>query len=223
MTDIIRDMPYDDRPREKLLARGAPSLTEAELLALVLGCGTQGKNALQLARELLADGMPKLVTRPPSQTARLFGMGQAKAARLCATFELARRISEAEPVKRPQFDFAKTGIDLVRTLARQRQERLGGFFLDARHHVIAQREIFVGTITNALVSTREILRTALDEDAVAIVLYHNHPSGNPDPSAEDVTFTTKLRDSLALADIELLEHLVIGAHGFVSMKGKGMF
>src|SRR5215212_2920843 len=107
-------------------------------------------------------------------------------------------------------------------MSRHRQERIGAYFLDSRHKILKQQEIFVGTVTHASVSTRDVIRTALEENAVAVALYHNHPSGDPTPSGHDIEFTTRLRDALALADIELVEHLIIGAHRFCSMKRKGM-
>jgi len=155
--------------------------------------------------------------------ARTRGMGTAKAARVAAAFEIARRLAAEKPIKRPKFDVDTTGAGLVRTMTRQRQERLGAYFLDSRDYVIRQREIFVGTVTHASVSTRDILRAAVEENAVAIALYHNHPSGDPTPSGPDVEFTRKLSEGLKLADIELIEHLVIGAHRFISMKRKEMF
>lgn len=224
MTDVIRDMPPDDRPRERLLAYGPRTLSDAELMGIVLGCGTYGKNAMQLARELLTGGFDALAEREPAQMARLYGMGSAKAARVAATFEIARRISKQKPRKRrATFDVEITGSELVRALHRHRQERLGAYFLGARSQVLQQREIFVGTVDKTFVSTRDVLRIAFDANAVGVVVYHNHPSGDPTPSPEDVNFSKKLHEGLALADIELVDHLVIGAHGFVSMKRKGIF
>jgi DNA repair protein RadC len=223
MTDIISDMPVDDRPRERLLAHGARTLSDAELIGLLLGCGTEGKNAMQLARELLPGGFTALATREPAQLAHHRGMGMAKAARIAATFEIARRLAAEKPIDHPAFDVDVTGAGLVSTMMRQRQERLGAFFLDSRGKILRQREIFVGTVSHAVVSTRDILRAAVEENGVAIALYHNHPSGDPTPSGHDVEFTRRLHDALALADIELVDHLIIGAHRFLSMKRKGLF
>ncbi len=162
MTDVISDMPLDDRPRERLLSHGPRTLSDAELVGILIGCGTMGKTDI-------------------------------------------------------------AGAELVRVLARQRQERLGAYFLDSRLRILRQREIFIGTVNSALVSTRDVLRFAVEENAVSVALYHNHPSGDPQPSAQDLEFTIKMRDSLKLADIELVDHLVIGAQRFVSMKRKGLF
>src|SRR5436305_1805622 len=162
MTDIISDMPIDDRPRERLLAHGPRTLSDAELLGILLGCGTYGKNAMQLARELLPGGITALSKREPAQLARYRGMGTAKAARIVAAFEIARRLHAEKPIEHPVFDVDITGAALVRSMGRQRQERLGAYFLDTRSRILLHREIFVGTVTHAAISTRDILRAAME-------------------------------------------------------------
>ncbi len=223
MTDIISDMPIDDRPRERLLAHGPRTLSDAELLGILIGCGTWGKNAVQLARELLPGGVAALAARQPSQLARYRGMGTAKAARIAAAFELARRANAEKPIEHPEFDVDIAGAALVRANGRQRQERLGAYFLDARSRIISQREIFVGTVNLVHLSTRDILRLAVEENAVQVALFHNHPSGDPTPSNHDVAFTKRLKECFALADIELVEHLITGRHSYYSMKRKELF
>ena len=222
MNEVIRDLPRDDRPRERLFTHGPETLSNAELLAILLGSGLHGKNAIQLARELLADGMTNLKQREPSHLNTTPGVGPAKAARIAAAFELSKRATSDVPEEPPHFDATVLGRELVTKCARYRQERLGAALLDARHRIIKHSDIFVGTMNNALVSTRDILRVTLLENAVALVIYHNHPSGDATPSKEDEKFTVQLRDSLKLADIELVDHLVIGAHSFFSMKMKGL-
>ena len=150
-------------------------------------------------------------------------MGTAKAARVAAMFEIARRMTAEKPIEHPTFDVDLTGAALVRAMIRQRQERIGAYFLDSRQKILLHKEIFVGTISTAAVSTRDILRAALDENAIAVVVHHNHPSGDSMPSGHDLEFTTRLRDALALADIELLDHLITGGPSFYSMKRKGLF
>jgi len=225
MTEIIRELPRDDRPRERLFRHGPETLSNAELVAILLGSGLRGKNAIQLARELLRDGVTKLREREPKHLYAIPGVGPAKAARVAAAFEFSRRVNldneiEEEP---PVFEAPVFGRILVSRCARFRQERLGAALLDARHRIIKYEELFIGTVNHSLVSTRDLLRFTLAENAVAIVAYHNHPSGDPTPSKEDETFTIQLHDSLKLADIELVDHLVIGAHGYFSMKEKGLF
>ena len=134
---------------------------------------------------------------------------------------MARRLAAAEPDTLPTFDPDLFGRALVTSYAHHVQEKLGAAFLDSRQRILRQREIFVGTINHAAVSTRDVLRYALEENACAIVLYHNHPSGDPSPSAEDLMFTRKMIESLRLCDIELADHIVVGAHRFYSMRQRG--
>lgn len=224
MYHIIADLPYDDRPRERLFKHGADKLSDAELTALVLGSGTVGKNAIELGRELLAGGRSALVQRDLRQLTSARGMGPAKAARLLATFELARRIAdqpEDEPKPKPLYDGDALGRSLMRRFAWHDQERVGGVFLDSRQRIVHQRVIFAGTLTQSLVSTREIIRLALTENAVSLVLYHNHPSGDPSPSEPDVKFTRQLRDSLKLCDIALIDHVIVTTTRYLSMRDHG--
>jgi DNA repair protein RadC len=220
-TDVIADLPLDDRPRERLLLHGPETLSNAELMAILLGSGVPGKNAIQLGRELLADGMTALRAREIAQLIDIPGVGPAKAARVTAAFEISRRMTSGEPEEPPAFDAKVLGAKLVGKYGHQAQERLGAVFLDSRHRMLLEREIFVGTINNALVSTRDIVRHALLDRASAVVVYHNHPSGNPAPSADDLEFTPKLRHSLGMVDLDLVDHLIIGSHGFYSMFEKG--
>jgi DNA repair protein RadC len=222
MTDIIRDLPRDDRPRERLLMHGAATLSDAELVAILLGSGVPGKNAIQLARELLREGMSGLRNREAKHLEQFAGVGPAKIARIAAAFEIASRLLNGVPDEPPPYDSNILGRTLVGSFARVRQERLGATFLDSRHRILKQREIYVGTINTALVSTRDIISDALLNNATGVVIWHNHPSGSPAPSDEDVTFTTKLQHSLSLCDIELVDHLIVGAHGYYSMHERGL-
>lgn len=221
MTDMIRDMPVNDRPRERLLTVGPQSLADSELIAVLIGSGVQGRNAIELARDLLVNGMSGLRRRELQDLADQPGIGPAKAARIGAAMELARRFINGEPDDPQQFDSDVIAQKLVGTYAHHAQERLGAMFLDARHRVISDRPVFIGSISNALVSTREVIRFAVLDNAAAVALYHNHPSGNPSPSDEDIRFTKKMKESLALCDLELIEHLIIGTHRYCSMKRAG--
>jgi DNA repair protein RadC len=224
MTDVIRELPMDDRPRERMFRHGAGTLSNAELAAILIGSGTRGKNAIQVARELLGHGSFKsLRNRDPKEFQSIPGLGSAKLARVWAAMELAWRLMADEPEEpeRVLYDPQELGRALVAEYANKRQERLGIVMLDARHRILKQQEIYVGTINNAFVSTREIITTTLLEYAVGVVVFHNHPSGSPIPSDEDENFTTKLGASLAACDIELVDHLILGAHGYYSMKERG--
>jgi len=221
LREVIADLPTDDRPRERLLTHGAETLSDAELIAILLGSGVPGKNAIQLAREMLQDGFASLRRRDPVQLAQMKGVGPAKASRILAAFEVGRRLACGEPDELPLYDPESFGRALVNSYAHHVQERLGAAFLDSRQRVIKQREIYVGTINHAAVSTRDVVRFALEENACAVVMYHNHPSGDPSPSAEDLMFTRKMGESLRLCDIDLADHIVIGAHRFYSMRQRG--
>ena len=221
MTDVIRDLPRGDRPRERMMMHGAQTLSDAELLAVVLGSGLPGTNAIQLARQLLVDGINSMRGREVAQLAKVKGVGLAKAARIAAVFEMSSRLASEQPEDPPDYDARVFGLKLVRGYSHHTQERLGVAFLDSRHRIRGQREIYVGTIETALVSTRDIVRFTLAEAATGIVVYHNHPSGDPTPSDEDLKFTTKLKQSMAMVDIEIVDHLIIGAHRFHSMKQRG--
>ena len=222
MHELIADMPMDERPRERMLMHGAETLSDAELLAILLGSGLRGKNAIQLARELLHDGFASLVRCDPGQLAKRSGVGPAKATRVVAAFEIARRLSSNRSDGPPDFDADLFGRTLIIRSASMNQERLGALLLDSRNRIIRDREIYVGTVDRAIVSTRDVIRLALDANAVGVVLYHNHPSGDPSPSSEDIAYTRRTRDSLQLIDIELVDHLIAGAHTFASMKRKGL-
>ena len=223
MTDVIADLPVDDRPRERLLKHGAETLSNAELLAILLGSGVAGKNAIQLARELLKDGLDSFRAADLTRLEQIPGIGPAKMTRIAAAVAFSRRIFDHEPDDPPSYDRTALGRALLTHYAHQRQERLGGVFLDSRHRILKEeREIYVGTINNALVSTRDIISLALNANATGIVIYHNHPSGGIAPSDEDLTFTSKLSSSLGLIDIELVDHLIIGTHGYYSMGERGL-
>lgn len=220
---LMRDIPDVCRPRERLLKSGVKALSDAELLAIVLGTGAPGKNVIQLARELLLDGGLKgLRKRDLDKIRKTCGVGPAKAARIAAVFELAHRLTLAEPEKEP-FDPKQLGPTLVTGMGHYAQEHLGAVLLDARHRMRRQREIFIGTLNRSVVSPGEILRFALSDTAAGVVLFHNHPSGDPTPSKDDIALTGKVRDSLALLDIELVDHLVVSEHQYMSMKQAEMF
>ena len=205
------------------MLHGASTLSNAELIAILIGTGVRGKNAIQLARDVLKIGMPALKERDAPALAAIPGIGPAKAARIMAAVEISRRVMSDNPGELPRFDTTEFGRALVQRCASMRQERLGAVFLDSRDRMVSDREIFVGTINHALVSTRDIIRMALLEtNATALVVYHNHPSGDPSPSREDTDFTQKLQLSLSYMDTELLDHLIVGAHGYCSMKEGGM-
>ena len=225
MHEMIADLPYDERPRERLILHGAKALSDAELLAILLGSGLPGKNAIHLARDLLGRGsFNELGKKDPRVLSRINGLGPAKATRIAAAHELARRAAGDTPTDAPApCDPDLLGRRLVARFARERQERLGAALLDSRHRLLLDREIYIGTVNHACISQRDIICLALDLNAVNAILYHNHPSGDPTPSAHDVDFTKESYASLKAIEVTLVDHLVIGANRYFSMKREELF
>jgi len=223
MFEMIADLPLAERPRERMKKHGIRTLSDSELVAILLGSGTQGKNAINLAREILASGLIDLASTEPEQLVKTTGVGPAKAARIAAAFEIGRRFAAGEPEERPAYEADALARRLMIRFAPFRQEHLGALFLDSRDRIVREKEIFIGGINQACVSTRDVLKMALDADAVGVVLYHNHPSGDPAPSNEDIAFTAKMSKALDYAMLKLVDHLIVGKHRYLSMKAKGSF
>lgn len=219
----IADLPMDERPRERLLKHGVETLSDAELIAILIGSGVRGRSAITVARELLSDGLHTLARRDWSGNHRPRGVGSAKAARLAAAFEVGRRLAsfiegEREPVRDPE----PLARSLIARYSHYVQERLGAIFLDSKSRIIRQREIYIGTLNSTTVSTRDVLRFALEDHAASVIIFHNHPSGDPSPSAEDLLFTRKMVEAAKLIGVDLIDHLILGANRYVSLKKRGV-
>ncbi|MDT0634421.1 RadC family protein [Spectribacter hydrogenooxidans] len=220
----ITDWPVDERPREKLLDRGAGALTDAELLAIFLRTGVSGMSAVSLARQLLDDygGLTPLLAADRDEFCQGHGLGTAKFVQLQAVVEMARRyLAERLDRSEPLTDPAATRDYLIARLARQPHEVFAALFLDTRHRVLAYEELFRGTIDGAAVYPREVVKAALRHNAAAAIFAHNHPSGIAEPSEADHSLTRRLSDALALVDIRTLDHFVIGAGETVSFAERG--
>lgn len=220
----IRDWPERQRPRERLLRDGAGVLSDAELLAVLLQTGVRGRTAVDLGRDLLQHfgGLRGLLTAPPLTLNRQRGLGPAKCAALQAAIELSRRhlgetLQRGDALASPEH----TRRFLAAQLRDQLQEVFGCLFLDTRHRVIRYVELFHGTVDGAAVHPREVVRRALDLNAAAVIAAHNHPSGAAEPSAADRALTRRLSEALALVDIRLLDHVVIGDGEWVSFAERG--
>ncbi|MDX1802973.1 MAG: DNA repair protein RadC [Alcanivorax sp.] len=220
----ITDWPAGERPREKLLARGAAALSDAELLAIFLRTGRQGMTAVDLAREQLraGGGLRAVLDASPARMAQLPGMGRARQALLLAALELGRRYL-AEPLERglPLDNPDKAGQLLTARLRGLPHEVFAALFLDNKHRLIAFETLFRGTIDAAAVYPREVVRRAMDLNAAAVILAHNHPSGVAEPSQSDHAITRRLVEALALVEVRVLDHLVIGDGGWVSLASRG--
>ncbi|MDE2247233.1 MAG: DNA repair protein RadC [Xanthomonadaceae bacterium] len=220
----ICDWPEGERPREKLLARGCAALSDAELLALLLGSGSRGKDAVALGRELLANaGSLGGLLGQPEQQLRANGLGPAKRARIVAALELARRSLAEELQQRASLGNPRDSGDYLRARLRHLPyEVFGCLYLDNRHRVLAFEELFRGTVDGASVHPREVVRACLRHNACAVIFAHNHPSGVAEPSTADRAITEALRGALQLVGVRVLDHLVIGSGEPVSMAARGL-
>jgi DNA repair protein RadC len=220
----IRDWPESERPREKLLARGSTALSDAELLAVLLGSGSRGKDAIALGRELLASaGSLGALLAQPEQPLRISGLGPAKHSRIAAALELARRSLAEQLQQKPSLGNPRDSGDYLRAQLRHLPyEVFGCLYLDNRHRVLGFEELFRGTVDGASVHPREVVRACLKHNACAVIFAHNHPSGVAEPSAADRAITHELRDALQLVGVRVLDHLVIGSGEPVSMAARGL-
>jgi DNA repair protein RadC len=220
----IADVPEEERPRERLLARGSGSISDVELVAVLLRTGSPGTSALRLAREVMEDrgGLVGLLDTQPAHLKR-FGLGPAKAASVLAAVEVGRRIARVDLPDRSPMERPEALVRYVETrYSRRLQEIVGVVFLDSRNRLIADQEIYRGTISRSVVEPRVVLVEALMRGASGVVLFHTHPSGDPTPSAEDLLFTRRLAASGEVVGVTLVDHLIV-AHGgrWVSLKERG--
>ena len=223
---LLKDLPEDARPREKLLARGAAALGDAELLALLLRTGLPGKNALQLGQELLETfgGVAGLLHTTADDLKRIKGLGgPAKRAEIVAVLELARRALSEQLKEQPLFATPQAVRDYLQLqLGSRPHEIFAVLFLDSQHRLIALEELFRGTLTQTSVYPREVVVRALALHAGSVVLAHNHPSGEPRPSRADEALTQTLKAALALVDVRVLDHFVVTSTQAVSMAELGL-
>jgi len=220
----ITDWPMGERPREKLLAQGAANLSDAELLAIFLRTGVAGKSAVDLARGLLTHfgGLMPLLQASQKQFCSQVGIGPVKYAQLQAVLELARRHLSEQLQRDHVFTDPNAVASYLRLqLQSEARELFVGLFLDTQHRLIRYEELFKGTLDSAAVYPREIVRRALELNAGALIVAHNHPSGVAEPSRADELITHKLKASLALIDVRLLDHLIVGSGEVVSLAERG--
>jgi DNA repair protein RadC len=224
----LKDLPPDARPREKLLARGAGALSDAELLALLLRTGLAGKGVLELAQELLDaktgfGGIAGLLHATADDLKRIKGLGPAKRAELVAVLELARRALAEQLQERAAFDSPQAVKHYLQLhLGAKKHEVFAVLFLDAQHRLLALEELFRGTLTQTSVYPREVVLRALHHHAAAVVLAHNHPSGAAEPSRADEMLTQTLKAALALIDVRVLDHVIVGTGQALSMAERGL-
>ncbi len=219
----VRDIAEEDRPRERLARHGAGALSNRELVALILGSGSRDASALDVSETLLVEGLRSLAGRTLPELEGTKGLGRARATRILAALELGSRLASegrsAQPVFRTPADAARY---LLPRYGARPVETFGLLALDVRHRLKREAVISVGCLTASLVHPREVFQEAVVSRAAALVLFHNHPSGDPEPSAEDASLTRRLAAAGSLMGIEILDHLVLGAGRYVSLKDRGI-
>jgi DNA repair protein RadC len=222
---LIREVPLTERPRERLAMRGVGGLTTAELIGLVWGSGTRGRSAVDLAADTLAghDGLVGLARATELELVTMPGVGPAKAAQLVAAFELGRRLLADWPVARWTIrgptDVAER---LILQMGRLEREELRVVLLDTKNHVLRVATVYQGNVSASLVRIGELFRDAVRLNAAGAILVHNHPSGDPTPSPDDLRLTAEALAAGRLLDIALLDHLVIGHDAYVSLRDRGV-
>ena len=222
---LLKDLPQDARPREKLLARGPGALSDAELLALLLRTGLPGKNALQMGEELLKkfDGVAGLLHTSAEDLKSIKGLGPAKRAEIVAVLELARRALASQLKEKTMFSNPQAIRDYLQLqLGSRDHEVFAVLFLDTDHRLIVLEEMFRGTLTQTSVYPREVVVRALALNAASVVLAHNHPSGNVQASRADEAITQTLKAALALVDVRVMDHFIVTATQAVSMAELGL-
>ncbi len=221
----IKEWPEAERPREKLLNQGAHSLSDAELLAIFIRTGVQGKSAVDVSRELIVrfGGLRKTLNTEMEEICMVSGFGPAKYALIQAALELGKRYLGETLKHKDALSSPKQVSDyLTHQLRDRNKEVFAIIYLDSRHKVIEYEELFFGTINGATVHPREVVKSVLRHNAAAVIIAHNHPSGVAEPSSSDTAITLKLQEALQLIDVKLLDHLIIGDGEFVSLVDRGI-
>ena len=221
----ITDLAESERPRERLAHLGPQSLSNAELIAILLRVGVQGENAVQVGQRLLQifGGLTGLHRASYAEVQSQHGIGPAKAAQVKAAIELGRRLTLESPEERATINSPADAAALVQyEMSALEQEELRVVLLDTRNHVIKIETVYRGSLNSSQIRVGELFKSAIRLNAAAIIVVHNHPSGDPNPSPDDVAVTRAITQAGKLLDIEVLDHLVIGNPGFVSMKERGL-
>jgi DNA repair protein RadC len=221
---LLRDVPNDERPRERMQQFGAQALSNAELLAILLRTGTYAESAVRLAQKVLieAGSLRNLVDMSTDQLMTIKGIGSAKAIQIKASVELGRRLartslSDTITIRSPQ----DVSDYLAEDLRYLQKEHFVCLFLNTKNHVIAQETLSMGSLNASIVHPREVFRAAIKRSSASIICVHNHPSGDPAPSPEDIQMTARLVEAGQIIGIEVLDHIILGDQNFVSLKEKG--
>lgn len=221
----IRELPVSERPRERLQHHGAAALSNSELLAIILRTGVGGESVLDLAQRLLVSyrGLAGLARASFGELAREHGIGVAKTAQMKAAFELGKRLLIASPEERPQVTSPADAANLLMPeMGLLEQEELRTLLLDTKHHVLDSVTVYRGNVNTSVIRVAELFREAVRLNCAAMIVAHNHPSGDPTPSPDDVRVTEQIVQAGKLLDIEVLDHLIIGRQRYVSLKERGL-
>ena len=219
----VHDLPVEERPRERLARHGASALATRELIALLVGTGSRATSVLDVADNLLTSGLRELAGRSLEELEGERGVGPAKATRLLAALELGVRLASEERGSLPTLQTPEeAGRYLLPRYSARPVETFGLLVLDVRHRLKKEVVVSVGCLTSSLVHPREVFQEAVAARAAALILFHNHPSGDPEPSAEDIALTRRLAAAGTLMGIEVVDHLIIGSGRFVSLKRRGV-
>ncbi len=222
----VKDLPFEDRPREKLLKQGASSLTDAELLAIILRTGTKGNSVIQVAQELIKEfgNLSALASESVDRLMKIAGIGRDKAVSLMAAFEISRRVQSQskwfknKQIKSPE-DIAEIFIPL---LVDEMKEKFIVICLNQANKIIKYVTVSEGILNSSLVHPREVFKAAIEQHSASVILLHNHPSGNAEPSNEDISITKKLCESGKILDIPVRDHIIIAGTNFTSFAKKGL-
>jgi DNA repair protein RadC len=223
-TISIHDMPQSERPRERLMTLGAASLSSAELLAIILRTGTTQENILRLCERILAnfDGLQGLGQASVAELQQIHGLGEAKTAQIVAVLEIGKRLMAYTTNERPMINSADDAAQLLMDMGHFQQEHVRVMLLDMNRRVIATPTVYIGTLNASVLRVSELFREAVTRNSPAILLAHNHPSGDPSPSPEDIEITRTLIAAGKLLDIVLIDHLIIGDQKWRSLKQMGL-
>lgn len=220
----IQHMPESERPRERLLSQGAAALSNTELLAIILRTGSAEENALHLAQRILAqyESLNGLAQASATELAGIRGVGVAKATQIAAALEIGKRLMHFNSNNRPVINRAEDAAQLVADMCHLHQEQVRVILLDSSRRVAAIQTIYIGTLSASVVRISEIFRDAMIRNSPALILVHNHPSGDSSPSPEDIELTRTLVEAGKLLDIAVIDHIIVGSNSWVSLKEMGL-